>query len=86
MVSSRLVEPYLPTLLITPHHYFYVISYTAGALSGDMDYAISCLFQYATCALNSCGEELGMLEKRIRLYIRRAIQFRQILPARSLVW
>mmetsp|Transcript_21890 Transcript_21890/g.40184 ORF Transcript_21890/g.40184 Transcript_21890/m.40184 type:complete len:365 (+) Transcript_21890:552-1646(+) len=59
--------------------------YDAGALSGDIEYAIANLFQYATCALNNCGEDLGMLEKSIRLYIRRAMQSSQNLSAKSLV-
>lgn len=58
--------------------------YDAGALSGDMEYAISCLYQYASCALNSCGEELGLLDQSIRLYIKRAIQYKHILPAKVL--
>ena len=59
--------------------------YDAGALSGDMEFAVSCLWNYGTCALNNCGENLQMLEKNTRLYTRRGIQCGQKMPAKALV-
>jgi len=59
--------------------------YDAGALSGDIEYALANLFQYSTCALNNCGKDLGMLETSVRVYIRRAIQYNQMVTAKSLV-
>ena len=63
----------------------YLEGYDAGALSGDMEYAVSGLFQYTAVALNCCGEDLALLQKNICLYIRRAIQCKQMLVAKPLV-
>mmetsp|Transcript_22604 Transcript_22604/g.49001 ORF Transcript_22604/g.49001 Transcript_22604/m.49001 type:complete len:889 (-) Transcript_22604:208-2874(-) len=59
--------------------------YDAGAMSGDTEFAVSCLFQYASCAFHSCGEDIAMLETSLRLYIRRAIQCKQEYSAKTLV-
>lgn len=57
-------------------------AYEVGAVSGDIEFAISCLFVYSTTALNTCGEDLEMLESNVKLYNRRAVQCNQKLLAK----
>lgn len=49
-----------------------------------MEYALSNLYQYATSAVYACGEDLNMLDKSIRLYIRRATQCKQEIVSKCL--
>ena len=60
-------------------------AYEVGALSGDMEYATSNLYQYSTSAVFGCGEDLNMLGTSIRSYIRRCLQCKHVLVAKCLV-
>jgi len=52
-------------------------AYDAGAVTGDMEYAISNLYQFTNTAIYGCGEPLGSLSQNAHSYAKRAFQCNQ---------
>ena len=50
-----------------------------------MDYAAFSLYFYSDTAIYGCGENINKLEKSVRTYIRRAIQFKQDMVVKFLL-
>jgi len=59
-------------------------AYDSGAVTGDMEYAISNLYQFTNTAIYGCGEPLGSLSQNALSYARRAFQCNQVFLWRSL--
>jgi len=49
-------------------------AYDSGAITGDMEYALTNLYQYTNTALYGCGENLTSLSQNIESYAKRAFQ------------
>ncbi|KAL3800854.1 hypothetical protein HJC23_001691 [Cyclotella cryptica] len=63
----------------------HIEAYESGALSGDMEFAVSSLCQYANSALFASGLNLQKLEVNVKLYIKRSLQSSQIMASKMLV-
>jgi len=60
-------------------------SYESGAKSGDLEYAVSGLYQHCDTAIYGCGENLEMLSEKMPSYVKYAFQFNQIHGWKALV-
>ena len=58
-------------------------AYEAGMTTGDMEYALTNLYQYANTAIYG-GENVAMLSQNIPLYAKRAYQVNQLNSWKSL--
>lgn len=52
-------------------------AYESGAIAGDMEYAVSNLYQYVNCAIIGCGDNLKTMSQKTQSYAKRAFQCQQ---------